>query len=336
MDVETTAKEVESEVLESKVEFEGIDYPEVAKYLAMNMKPEEIKKMKLEQIIPDRVSVKGARPGPTTEEARKGKDDKYITKWTFTGKREATEKEKKIMLARALRIGIEVSFRNYTYTFGGKVYVQMSGGPIGSRLTMACARIVMCRWGKRVRQALKEGEVETLMDGIYVDDVRTLILVQEKTWFWSEEEKKYERREQEDNELTRKEHTVQEFNKMLNSLMIKIKFTTETEEDFENKYIPTLDTQMKVLRSGRIVYKFYEKPMASSHTIPNRSAMNEGSKRTILSQEIVRRMKNTRVGVEQEIHDEPENIFSEKMRRSGYSRRKIREIITGGLVNYEK
>ena len=37
-------------------------------------------------------------------------------------------------------------------------------------------------------------------------------------------------------------------------------FTMETEEDFQNTWLPTLDTELKVDNQNIIMYRFFEKP----------------------------------------------------------------------------
>ena len=39
-----------------------------------------------------------------------------------------------------VEVGIRTSFSNFCYTFGGEVFHQQSGGPIGDRLTMIVAQ----------------------------------------------------------------------------------------------------------------------------------------------------------------------------------------------------
>ena len=50
---------------------------------------------------------------------------------------------KKEIEAECLKIFIAVFFRTHMYTFGGKMYRQLKGGPIGPRCTCALARCVM-------------------------------------------------------------------------------------------------------------------------------------------------------------------------------------------------
>ena len=48
----------------------------------------------------------------------------------------------------------------------------MAGGPIGARVTMAAARIVMSDWGEKWGSILEQARIVIgMMDG-YVDDVR--------------------------------------------------------------------------------------------------------------------------------------------------------------------
>ena len=49
-------------------------------------------------------------------------------------------------------------------------------------------------------------------------------------------------------------------------------FITETGEEFENGRLPTLDMEMWI-ENGRILYSFYEKPVAAKTVINQKSAL---------------------------------------------------------------
>ena len=66
---------------------------------------------------------------------------------------------------------------------------------------------------------------------------------------------------------------------------------TILQQDIEN--FAVLDTQVSIGSDGRILYKFYEKPKASPVLLQAESAMDERTKRAILTQEGVRRLLNT-------------------------------------------
>ena len=42
-----------------------------------------------------------------------------------------------------IEVGIKIVFGNFVYNFGGKFFLQAGGGPIGSRITMAAAQLVV-------------------------------------------------------------------------------------------------------------------------------------------------------------------------------------------------
>ena len=62
----------------------------------------------------------------------------------------------------------------FTYTFGGKVYIQVGGGPIGARITMAVARLVMQEWKDSYNQILKNSNIVELLSSLYVEFQRLL------------------------------------------------------------------------------------------------------------------------------------------------------------------
>ena len=60
----------------------------------------------------------------------------------------------------------------YVYTFGGKLYLQKSGGPTGKRVTCPAARIVINRWYRGVKKILLQLNLDVAMVFVYVDDFR--------------------------------------------------------------------------------------------------------------------------------------------------------------------
>ena len=81
---------------------------------------------------------------------------------------------KSIMMGMAMEKAIFFFFKNFAYTFGGKVYLQKFGGPIGARITMAVARLVMQEWKDRFDEILMKSNITELLSGLYVDDGRSL------------------------------------------------------------------------------------------------------------------------------------------------------------------
>ena len=55
-------------------------------------------------------------------------------------------------------------------------------------------------------------------------------------------------------------------------------FTMETETDFADGWLPSLDTKIRVNNNNQVEYIFFEKPVGTNLTVQMRSAMAENSK----------------------------------------------------------
>ena len=90
------------------------------------------------------------------------------------------------MLALSIEIAIRTSFEMSVYTFGGEIYAQLKGAPIGSRLTMVCVRLLMIYWDSKVDLKLRAARVESWMKGGYGWRFNTLKnkFTWVKNWNW--------------------------------------------------------------------------------------------------------------------------------------------------------
>ena len=165
---------------------------------------------------------------------------------------------------------------NHYYKFAGEVHNQVSGLPIGSRLTGSITRITKDRWSRGMDLLLEENLV-----------------------------------------------TTQALVDMSNSIDPQIMFTGEGADDHVGGRVPMLDLHVwRSSENGAEVIKhcYYEKPITSPkpRVIMEQSALPARTKITVLTQEVVRRMRNTSLSVQ---ISERINILDKlmvKMRRSGY------------------
>ena len=79
----------------------------------------------------------------------------------------------------------------------------------------------------------------------------------------------------------------------------------------------------------------YEKPVSSKRTVQRTSAMGENIKHQILSQDMIRRLKNTSESLGGAAKVRAVDQYSQKLRNSGYMRDQIARIITNGVKGYE-
>ena len=70
------------------------------------------------------------------------------------------------------------------YEFGGKVYVQSDGGPIGLSLSGAIGRTTMAVWDREVVKLCRVNRIVMKMRRRYVDDCNGAMEGWRKGWRW--------------------------------------------------------------------------------------------------------------------------------------------------------
>ena len=81
---------------------------------------------------------------------------------------------------------VKLCFEGHVYEFGGALYLQKKGGPIGLRLSGAVAALVMIVWDGEVIRLVKENRMAMELLERYVDDGDVFMQVFEKGWRWEE------------------------------------------------------------------------------------------------------------------------------------------------------
>ena len=230
----------------------------------------------------------GPRPGVTGQEAKRKITKEEESKWILP-EIEPLDWEIKLLIARAVQIGVKVAFSNYLYTFGGKTFRQAKGGPIGSRLTMAISRIIMGRWSHHVWRAFQDSNIPLYFLSGYVDDIRLVLRLLANGQYWDNKERKFvidEGRKISPEEWTNEArilNTRQEVGAMMCSVF-SLEFTTEVSSDFPNNILPTLDTEIWMSPDGTIFYSFFRKPISTLFCVRESSASPTQQKLSIMTQ----------------------------------------------------
>ena len=143
--------------------------------------------------------------------------------------------------------------------------------------------------------------------GIYVDNGRNVLDILLDGTRYMPETKKFERREEwekedRESELTKRKRSEREYRKLMNSINSDLKFTTETESDFQKLRLPTLSFELWSEKSG-IRHSYFEKQMRSQVLTMQRSSQAETSKFSILVNELVRRFEvmDERIEISEEV-----------------------------------
>ena len=76
----------------------------------------------------------------------------------------------------------------------------------------------------------------------------------------------------------------------MNSINPDLEFTVETEDDFENKRLPTLDFEIWQDQNGALKHMYYQKNMKTPLVVMARSGMANKQQIQILANEVTRRL----------------------------------------------
>jgi hypothetical protein len=239
-------------------------------------------------------------------------------------------------VSRMAEIGVRVVWDNFTYSFGGNTYLQKSGGPIGARLTMATARIVMQNWGRKYRGILSTCGLEDWLSESYVYDARQSTQAVKKGNRFDVETgtMKFSREAlQEDIKMCNEgESTNKRMSRIclpiMNSINRDLVFTVEVPEDFPNGKMPTLDFDMEIVGWG-LTHSYFEKSMKTPYL--TNSAMGEQQKYGILANELIRRLSNVSDGIGICERLKIVEKYIQQLKNSGYTRKQSREAVTSGL-----
>ena len=132
--------------------------------------------------------------------------------------------------------------------------------------------------------------------------------------------------------------TMEVIQELAQSINPMIKLTTETPCNFKDGKIPILDIKVEVnsKENNRIDFEFYQKPTKNQRVILASSALSHSKKRTILTQECLRRLRNTKVELGIEVQKKHLDVFMIQLKNSGYDKKFRKEIICSSWNAFEK
>ena len=101
-------------------------------------------------------------------------------------------------------------------------------------------------------------------------------------------------------------------------------FTVETEDDFADGWLPTLDFKLRVNANNIIEYAFFEKPTTSNRCLQSDTALNQNCLIRSLANEVGPRLDSFSHTVRIEERIVALDIFSQKLINNGHSIKTIR------------
>ena len=157
LSAEKTGEAVRIQFAKSNITWENIDWKLLALYVKLHdyyWKGDELDPIL--SYLPTRKSNMGRPPSIGTINLEQKYSWPQIIEYIGTD-------AKRLLMGLAIEIGVVFFFNNFTYTFANQVFLQMFGGPIGARLTMAVARLVMQTWFEEYEKILDRSKIDQLL-----------------------------------------------------------------------------------------------------------------------------------------------------------------------------
>ena len=132
--------------------------------------------------------------------------------------------------------------------------------------------------------------------------------------------------------------TMEVIQQIANEVNSMIKLTVETPCNFVNGKMPVLDVTVRVndMENNRIDFEFFEKPTKNPRVILADSALSFSKKRTILTQECLRRMRNTKLDLGSEVQISHLNKLMLKLKNSGYNQKFRTEVLDSSIKAFQR
>lgn len=338
LDIPFTIEMVGKVFYESAVNISGVDYDELGLYISLNRTIDEIEALGLKNVCPTRRTNLG-RPPKITASGIKYKKVERFQPW-IPPVSTPNEREQRVMLTEALKVGMMVVMNNHTYTFNKKVYRQQSGGSIGLELTGNIAQVFMIWWDSEFKLRLNEAGIVSRLIKRYVDDINlavdelpvgtryengTLLVKEDKV--------------SEDLLIPADMRTMAIVKQIGNSIHPSIQLETDCPSNHGDGKMPILDLKVWVQNIGgtnRIIHEFYAKDVSSKAVINAKSAFSWRQKRTVLTQEVLRVLLNCSPDVPWERVVSHANTMVLRIQDSGYSKKFRHEVVNAALKAYDE
>ena len=313
----------------SEKQVEEVDWNELGKYLAVMMTEQEIKKEKIKTAIP-------RRAGECNRKISIAYlcNKQYENKWLPA--REPSQMQKKRMLAITIAKGVRTCIENHTYRVGDRIFHQKEGGPIGLELTGAVSRAFMKRWDRLYLEKAKKAGIKMKLYERYVDDSNQVAEVPPQGTKLDKESMKIvvdqNQNKVEGDDKEDDERLAEILKEIANSIMPCIQMEADWPSKNEDGKLPILDLKVWTNNDGNILYTHYEKPMASRSILHTKSAHTESCKRSVHTQEVLRRIMNC-----SKLLDWKEEIapvvteYMYRMKRAGYTEKYRSSILKSAL-----
>ena len=231
--------------------------------------------------------------------------------------------------------------RGHLYQFKGKFRLQKVGGATGLDLTGDLADLIMIWWDEQFLKILETLSVDVGLYKRFKDDINLILgvipgglgfskefmeIIYENCYFGDTEENlslkfggKSFTEIYEEKRKSIESQTIKVVKNIADSIEPMIQFTCDVPSNHIDGMLPVLDVKAKLDHEGEILFDFYEKSTKNRRVILASSALPWQQKLNILTNEALRRLRNTSEKLGLEVQNNHLNDFMIKLKDSGYS-----------------
>ena len=330
IDIEFAAAKVGEMFVESGIEVADVDTEELGLYLALNRTRAQLRRAGLAEYCPTRRSFRG-RPPTMTGCAQSAKENRRYRPWRRPTNRKPSRAVTKRMLGEALAVAVRYVMKNHIYMFNGEARRQSRGGPIGLGLTGDVAQVLMCWWDEELIKRLDEKGMDVKMYKRLVDDINMVL--------------RKRGRDDVGEEVGPQDKLNMDFvQRVANEILQCIQVTTDYPTKNQTGKMPILDLRVWMANlfdrvthevNVTVMHEHYSKDVSSKAVIDARSAVPWKVKRTILTQEVIRVLRNCSRNLPwKEVCGHVEE-YSKRMQFSGYQESFREEVVKSALDAYD-
>ena len=328
LDVVSTCALVGEAMRKSELEMEGIDFNRLAVYLTLVLGIETLSKLGLNGIIPLRIQQEDQSYSLLS------KQNRNLTAWQLRDE-DFQPEVKREMLTLMVQIMTILLMGCHVYSFGGHLFLQKKGAGIGLRSSACLARVCMCLWDTKWASIQNILGLTAILFLRYVDDLRLYLFPINRGWSWDVITKSWKYQHDTCDKRTFDERTKEELRKSFDSVIDCLSFTTETQDDFVSKTLPTLDFQTTTYSNGYIDFTHFSKPMSNNLVIEAGTALPKGTIFSSLRQDLVRRLLNTNRNTPWKNRIQIIEDYTQLLLNSGHKYPFIRAVVTQAITKYE-
>ena len=258
----------------------------------------------------------------------------YWKRWNNWKKADRTldSNTKRKLLVKAFGVALKLILKNHIFTFNKKYYKQCKGGAIGVSIAGDVANLFLVWWDNELKRKMRENGIIVKLYSRYVDDGNIVVkLIDNKVG------------DDKEKEIMNRVKDIA--NSIHESIVVKVDYPS----NHANKRLPILDTEMWIenieidgVKKNQVLYSFYEKEMSNKYVIHWDSAISYTSKINILTNDLVRVMKNMSERLDRKEKISKVQHYVNRLQYSGYDQRerikvynKAKNIYNGMIRNHE-